>query len=208
MSVEVCFRYMAKRADWKPVHKDAKGLRANWSKAFEKLRYELARINATDVVIEAGYKPSQVRADGWPYSAAKPEHGQVRVSFMKGSLSMSFFFGGWTATEMNAYMIALTLERLRAVERYGCVQSDEQYRGWAQLPPGQGKPSTAAAEWASIEKALLWLREIAGIPLTTAADPSGLYRAAAKKAHPDAGGSAELMSKVTRARDFIAGGGA
>ena len=147
MSVEVCFKYMAKRDGCKPVHKDAKSLRANWAKAFEKLRHELSRINATDVVVEAGYQAKQVRADGWPYSAAKPEHGQVRVSFKKGELSMSFFYGSWPSTEMNAYMIALTLERLRAVERYGCVQSDEQYRGWAQLPPGQGKPPMAAGEW-------------------------------------------------------------
>ena len=208
MSVEVCFRYMAKRADWKPVHKDAKGLRANWSKAFEKLRYELARIKATDVVIEAGYKPTQVRADGWPYSAARPEHGQVRVSFRKGDLPMAFFFGGWTATEMNVYMIALTLERLRAVERYGCVQSDEQYRGWAQLPPGQGKAPTVAGEWASKHEADRWLREFAGNLFDVSIGLDRVYRAAAMKAHPDRGGNADLMSKVTRARDFIAGGAA
>lgn len=208
MSVEVCFRYMPAQS-WKPVHKDAKSLRANWSKAFEKLRYELARINATDVVVEAGYQPNQLRADGWPYADAKPEHSCVRVSFMKSKLPMAFFFGGWDTPHMNVYMIALTLERLRAVERYGCVQSDEQYRGWAQLPPGEGKPPTVAGEWSSAVDAMRWLCSVGGGPeRTKPGDLAFVYRAAAMKAHPDTGGTAELMAKVLRCRDFIARGAA
>lgn len=199
--IEVAFRYMEKQP-WKPVHKDSRNLRANWSKAFEKLRYELARIKAERVVVEAGYRPHQVRADGWPYSSAKPEHAQIRVSFTKDGVPISFFFGGWSEPEMNAYMIALTLERLRAVDRYGCTQAGEQYRGWAQLPAGGG---IAVAEWASVEDAMRFLSKVADgeIHSTLAQDLPRIYREAARKAHSDAGGGDEQMAKVNRARDFV-----
>lgn len=199
--IEVAFKYMAHQP-WKPVHKDSKGLRATWSKAFEKLRYELNRISAKDVVVEAGYKPSQVRADGWPYSNAKPDHGQIRVNYTRDGIPFSFFFGGWKEPEMNAYMIALTLERLRAVERYGCAQGGEQYSGWAKLPPGGG---IQTAEWASIEDAMRFLSKTADgdVVSVLAKDLDMIYRQAARKAHPDAGGSNELMAKVNRARDFV-----
>lgn len=208
--IEVAFRYMQ---DWTPfdrVHKDAKNLNANWSKAFEKLRYELARVNATNVVIEAGYKPDQVRADGWPYSNAKPEHSGVRVSFLKGGkLPLAFRYNGWKAVEMNVYMIALTLERLRAVERYGCTQSGQQYKGWAQLPPGanEGRAPIPAEEFASVEDAMRFLSRVADgeVHTTLPVDLDLVYKAAARKAHPDRrGGDSELMSKVNRARDYVA----
>jgi hypothetical protein len=200
--IEVAFKYMPRQDRVKAIHKDAQRISTNWSKAFEKLRYELARIKATEVVIEAGYKASQVRADGWPYSSAKPEHGQVRVSFKKaGTLAMAFLCGGWREVEQNVYMIALTLERLRAIERYGCVQSEEQYRGWARLPAGN---TIAMGEWATAEDALRWLASVAGFAATVSLrDLDQVYRAASRKAHPDLGGSDELMAKVNRAKEYI-----
>jgi hypothetical protein len=198
---EVQFRYMPYQKNWRPVHKDSRALRANWSKAFAALKYELARIDAKNVVVEAGYPESRLRNDGWPIANANREHGQVRVSFTREGVPMSFFFGGWTDTEQNVYMIALTLKALRAVDRYGCAQAGEQYRGWSALPPGN---AIAAEEWPNVESARRWLAEIACMAAGTHID--GLFRAAAMKAHPDAGGSNELMAKVNRARAYIARG--
>jgi len=213
--IEVAFRYMPKQA--RNVSGDsgvasARQANPNWSKAFEKLRYELSRIDAKDVVIEAGYKPHQVRADGWPYSNASPEHHQVRVSFRKGTLPMSFFQGAFGGSNdcvpYNVWLIASTLTALRAVERYGCAQGGEQYRGWAQLPPGSGSAPIAAAEWPSVEAAMRFLSGVGDGQVVSVlpADVDIVYRAAARKAHPDKGGSAELMAKVNRARDYISGG--
>ena len=204
--VEVSFRYMAKQVantNNKAGVASARQSKPPWSKAFEKLRYELARITAADVVIEAGYKPHQVRADGWPYSNAVPEHHQIRVSFKTGKVSMSFFqglFGGSiSCVPYNVWLIAMTLEALRAVDRYGCTQGGEQYRGWAQLPGGSAP--IAAAEWANVEGARAFLGQMCVLPSGT--ELSKLWREAAKVAHPDAGGSNELMAKVNRARDYI-----
>lgn len=207
MSVEVCFRYMA-RQSMKAL--DAAGIRSarsakpGWSKAFDLLRYELGRIGAAEVIVEAGYKPEQVRADGWPYSNARPEHHQVRVSFRRGKVPMSFCQGGFSAIEFNVWLIGMTLQALRAVDHYGCTQGGEQYRGWAQLPSG-----IAASEWANAEEAARWLVAQTTMSMTPAhvlGNPANLrlaFREAASKAHPDAGGSNELMSKVNRARDYI-----
>lgn len=207
MSVEVCFRYMERQkmpALSSAGVAGARQARPGWSKAFELLRYELAKINATHVVVEAGYQPNQVRADGWPYSNAKPEHHQVRVSFKRGNVPMSFSQGGFSAIEYNVWLIGRTLNALRAVDRYGCTQGGEQYRGWAQLPSG-----IQAAEWSSVEDAARFLLRTEGVMVdqdgidAVLLDPTGSYREAARKAHPDAGGSNDLMSKVNRARDYI-----
>ena len=211
--VEVAFRYMPKFDYQDKVHKDARGLGATWSKAFEKLRYELKRINATDVIVEAGYQPSQVRADGWPYSSAKPEHHCVRVSFKaQGKTALSFAYNGWRDVELNVYMIALTLERLRAVERYGCTQANQQYAGWAQLPPAA---SERVADWPNVEAAAAFLWCTTGTHaedlekvkyLRVLADREVLqrvYRDAAKRAHPDQGGTPELMATVNSCREVL-----
>jgi len=207
---DVQFRYMPKQAKWRPVHKDSKGIKATWSRAFAALKYELGRIDAKSVIVEAGYPENRLRNDGWPIANATREHGHVRISFTKNGVPMSFFFGGWVETEQNVYMIALTLKALRAVERYGCAQAGEQYRGWSALPPGGG---IAAAEWSSVEEAAKFLCTVAWGPHAdtrnvvpgVASGPmlDEVYRRAAKKAHPDVGGSNDLMSKVNRAKDFI-----
>ena len=210
--IEVSFRYMERQ---KPNPLAADGVRSarssnpSWSKAFELLRYELHRINAKDVVIEAGYKPHQVRSDGWPYSSAAPEHQQVRVSFSTNGVPVSFFQGHFAGSidcvPYNVWLIAMTLQALRAVNRYGCSRAGEQYRGWSQLPPG-GIPTQ---EWASLEEAARWLlaqTEINMSPANLLGNPKNLrlvYRQVASEAHPDAGGRVEVMAKVNRCKDFI-----
>ena len=70
----------------------------------------------------------------------------------------------------------------------------------------------AVQEWATVEDAARFLLGVDGFPRPSDDDielvciaPNGTYREAAKKAHPDAGGSNELMAKVNRAKDFIDG---
>lgn len=198
------YRYMPE-IKWRAAPKDLKTPKASYTRAFSLLRYELSRIKATDVILEAGFRLDQLRNDGQPYLNAKPEHSSCRLSFKKGGKTpLSFECGSFSAFHVNVYLIAMTLERLRAVERYGCTQGDQQYRGWSQLPPSGGG-GIQTAEWASKEDALQFLADVAGnVDDVYLPDLPHVYRDAARKAHPDAGGSNELMSKVNRARDFIA----
>lgn len=194
------FQYMPKQPA-KALHKNAKGIRTTYVKAFAHLHYELRRIGATEVVIEHGYRPEQMRLDGKPYADAKPEHRQARLSFKVKGMPLRFFQGGSDEFALNIYLISLTLERLRAVKRYGCTEDDQQYRGFAALPPGR---SIVAAEWPSADEAMRWLCRTAGVVEGGALGLlDQVYPQAATRAHPDRGGSNELMAKVNRARDFI-----
>lgn len=197
--MDIMFRPMPEEPEWRALPKGCKP-RASYNRAFGLLRQELRAVEATDIIIEAGFNTNNIRNDGWPYSSAKPSHSTVRLGFKKkGKTPLSFTSGGHGDWVQNVYLIAMTLERLRAIERYGCVQGDEQYRGFSALPPGGS--AIAAAEWASPMHASIWLGEVA--KMEPSRDLKLLYRAAAMAAHPDTGGSPELMSKVNRARDFI-----
>lgn len=183
--------------------------RATWSKAWSTLKDELRRIDATNVVVEAGYSQPQIRNDGWPRSDARPEHGDVRITFATKGSTLTFTSAAWEDVANNVYMIALTLKALRDITRFGCVRGNQQYTGWAKLPPGGGAAPVAAAEWASVEAAMRFLCSVGNGEILSILpkDLAVVYRYAARKAHPDAGGSNELMAKVNRARDFIEKGG-
>jgi hypothetical protein len=214
--IEIMFRPMPKCPGFKPLGKNCNA-RAGHQKAMALLRYELQRIGATDVVLEAGFDAKQIRVDGYPYSNARPSHHTVRISFRRnGKVPMAMTSGGWADWVLNVYMIAKTLENLRAIDRYGCTSKGEQYAGWSQLPPGaangDGVGAIQAGEFASVADAMRFLSTTGdGEILSLSADDlDKVYRAAAIKAHPDKGGSHELMSKVNRARDYVreaAGGG-
>lgn len=213
---DITFRPMPDEPPYQALGKDCRP-DASHARMMKLLRYELTKIGATDVIIEAGFTADNIRQDGMPYSGARPSHSTVRLTFRKGGKTpMSFTCGGHDDWVQNLYLIAMTLERLRAVARYGCVQADQQYRGWAQLPPGGG---IAAGEWLTLDAAARFLWIAAGWPENdlekaqfrrVITDPEVLrrvYQDAAKVSHPDAGGTVAQMSKVNRARDFIESGG-
>lgn len=105
--------------------------------------------------------------------------------------------------------IALSLEALRAVDRYGCTQGDRQYRGWAQLPPGEGYEPPPAADM-TVDQAAALLAKHSGITAGAIKMDPAVRDIALKKAvgvlHPDRGGDAEEMMRVTRAAAVVAGG--
>lgn len=183
--------------------------RPTYKRAMDLLRAELAHLGVQqEVVVEAGHRPEQIRNDGFPRGSSTPEHGQVRISFTdKHGRELSFMQTGWTDFDYNLYTIAMLLKYLRDADVYACDASGAQYRGYAQLPPGGGSGhggAITASEWPSMDAAERWLREYAAagnLELTI----EDVYRAAAKRAHPDTGGSQVIMAKVNRCRDFLQG---
>lgn len=171
---------------------------ASWTKTLDDLERELEHLKAKDIVIEAETTRDQIRNDGWPYSNARMGP-TVAISFSSKHGPMRYQCGTYTAWNDNIRAIGLTLAALRAVDRYGATTSAEQYRGFAALPP------VPAGEWASKGHAVQWLRSIARFEDQNF-EMKDLFRAAAKVAHPDTGGSTELMAKVNRARAFIEAG--
>ncbi len=122
--------------------------------------------------------------------------------------------GGRPAWQENLRAIALGLEALRKVERYGIAGRGQQYAGFAELgsgmPMGSGEGMTLdraaellAAEacrgfgddWVTAE-ALIGDRDLV----------AGAYRDAARLHHPDTGGDADMFRLITAARDLLLAG--
>lgn len=181
---------------------------------YDDLERELRLLEATDIVVESGHSKADIRNDGWPKSASRPEHPCVRLYFKCKHGRLRYECAVFEDWQANLRAIGLWLQRQRlAIEEWGIGQGGEAYRGFAQLPGGNGTGAMIGLEWASKEDAARFLLQVEGKGYTpdevegVVVDPAGTYREAARKAHPDAGGSDALMSKVNRARDFIAGAG-
>lgn len=121
-----------------------------WSKTIDLLERELAHLRAKNVVIQADCDRSEIRIDGQLRANAKLRGPGVVISFECPKGAMSFpcdTFHGW---QDNVRGIALSLEALRSVDRYGVTQRAEQYKGWAALPDRSTEQLTKrqrAAEW-------------------------------------------------------------
>jgi hypothetical protein len=168
--------------------------KAPWSSTLTLLRRELEQIGARidgdrSIVIGAGFTERDICLDGYPRADAKaPSHPGVEVSFdaiIAGQRRRLVY-----ATDVCAYWqhnvrsIALGLEALRAVDRYGITRRGEQYAGFAQLPRGEDDGSPARG------------RELVR--------QHGGLRAALFACHPDHGGSERDFRDVQAYRDQAA----
>lgn len=134
-------------------------------------------------VLQVAIPESKFRLDGMPRAGATPEHPGVIVSIEpRNKPSLSFPCDSFNHWHDNLRAIALTLEALRKMDRYGVTQTGQQYTGWQALP-GPGK-----TEWLSADDAEAFLRTAAGADEGHGKDLGTLaqvYRRARANAHPD-----------------------
>jgi hypothetical protein len=161
------------------------------------LERELNQLKAKDVYIHLWLSFEQIKQDGTPYANAKPTQPGVIISFTgkHGLVKMPCdTFDRW---HDNLRAIALSLEALRKVDRYGCAQQGEQYRGWLALPPATSNiqtPQDAAnffAQYCDFPPHAIWRN------LDVA------YKQAVRKCHPDTGGSHELFIRLQQALQIL-----
>lgn len=187
--------------------------KTNWAGTIDLLARECGWLEAKDIYVLADCDATQLRTDGQLRAEARLKTQAVVLvigSSKVGPIKLPCDrFLQW---QDNVRAIALSLEALRKVDRYGVTQIGEQYRGWAALPPATR--AIAAAEWATREQAMKFLIGVAVAPLvpsdfdvTTALNSeivaAAWFRDASKRAHSDTGGSTDLMQRVLRARDMI-----
>lgn len=156
-----------------------------YAKTLNLLERELAKIYATDVVIEAGFTEQDIRNDGWPRSGARPRHPGVILYFRTPNGAMRFPCGTYGNFENNVRAIALTLEALRTIDRYGVTMGHEQYTGFKQIA-GPGTDKTRELLDAAEVISLYTGRCLT--PFDVANDEESFhdaYRIAAKNCHPD-----------------------
>jgi hypothetical protein len=179
--------------------------RAKFSDTVDRLERELHKLGARNVVIQADCDPSEIRLDGMLRSGAKLRGPGVILSFDSKVGPLSYPCDRYLDYQDNLRAIALSLEALRAVDRYGVTRRAEQYRGWAKLPgPGpsaNGHESLENAAAFIARNSVSYTRE----EVLSAADLfRDAYRQAAAKLHPDRnGGDDAAFKRLQAAREIL-----
>lgn len=119
---------------------------SSWAATYQLLAKELRAINAKNVVLELDYRDRDIRIDGQLRADARCQSPAVRLAFESKFGPLVYATDRFRARyssqgddwQHNVRAIALGLEALRRVDRYGITRRGEQYAGWKALPPGNG----------------------------------------------------------------------
>lgn len=192
------------RGKWTTARKDAP-FEATWTATLDLLDRELFQLNARNVVLQVAVTERGVRLDGSLRADAKADHPGVILTFDSKHGPQRYqcdrfergFRGAREGWQCNVRAIALGLEALRKVDRYGIVQGGEQYRGFGALPAARPMPAAM-----TIDEACRLLKverhgRLNG-PVISAA-----YREQSKNHHPDVGGDPDTFRRITEARDLL-----
>jgi hypothetical protein len=173
---------------------------SSWSSTEELLIREVRALRGRDLVIELDLRESEIRLDGRPYARAQARTPAVRVAFDSMHGPLTYATDRFPTWQDNVRAIALGLEALRKVDRYGITKRGEQYAGWKALPAGRAMP----ASHMTTDDARELLARYAGVPPEQLnLDPGTLayaWRCARRDAHPDRhGGDRTLWDQVEQA---------
>ncbi|MBA3654564.1 MAG: hypothetical protein H0W70_10265 [Actinobacteria bacterium] len=190
---------------------------SSYSATLQLLDRELTHLGTRDATLQVDARETQVRLDGQLKADAKVEHPGAIVTIETAKLGTLVYscdryiarWSGKVSWQENLRAIALGLEALRKVERYGIANRGEQYAGYRELgsgiPLGQEPPSTMTAD-----EAARFMSTLANMPAPVddvIGDPDLadlMYKYAAKTCHPDVGGEAETFKQLGEARRVVA----
>lgn len=173
--------------------------RAGWTSTLELLDRELEHLDARDVVLELAVREDELRADGWPRSTARPTFPGVRLAFVSTHGPLIYATDAYMAWQHNVRAIALGLEALRAVDRYGVTHRGEQYRGWTALPAAPTADAVLDAARVVVLLAGLPESDVEAIAESIGTARRDAVRKAMRGAHPDTGGSLTRWDALRRA---------
>lgn len=183
--------------------------RASLDKTLRLLATELRAVDAKRAVLELAIRERDLRvSDGMPRADARIGEPQVRLSFESKYGPLRYETGAYEEWEDNLRAIGLSLESLRAVDRYGVSRRGEQYAGWKQLPQGDGALAihTVDQAWVVICDAAEIERQSS--PLYNAISQRQAIAMAVKNTHPDKGGEPAKFRTVMRAKEILEEDGA
>lgn len=170
--------------EWPGDHKDPvrSPFDSTWSATLDLLHRELRQLKAEQIVIQIALREDQIRIDGWPRSGATPTHPGVILAFNSKHGPLKYSTAKFRTWHDNVRAIALGLEALRKVDRYGITKRGEQYSGWKALPAG------GDTEITEIERGRALIEDHRGV------------NAALRATHPDHGGAPADFRAVQAAR--------
>lgn len=172
---------------------------AKWTDTLELLTSEIEKLGVRGVIaVRIDVRREDIRLDGMIRARARAEFPGVVVSFESRYGPLSYATDAYDSWQANVRAIALSLQALRAVDRYGVSKSGEQYAGWRAIESGSTAPVFASAD-----EAERWLGSVVdngGEQLSV----KELLRQAAKKLHPDVnGGDQTLWKRWDAARQLL-----
>lgn len=184
--IQATFRPISSWPGERRHHHSRSPFSAGWSTTLSDLDRELRALGAERVVIEIDVDETMIRLDGWPRADARPASPAVVLSFESRYGPLRYATDVFRSWQDNLRAIALGLEALRRVDRYGITRRGEQYTGWRQLTAGAGSGPFTKEEAAAV---------IARHGVSVAA--------ALKATHPDHGGDPDEFARVQRARELL-----
>ena len=150
---------------------------------------------ASDLVIEADLRKGI--QGGFLSNQRAPADPGVVVRFKRHGKPFAVPCDKFRSIEANLRAVALMLEASRLMERYGFEIFEEEFRGYAALPPGSGESYGVIFQDPPPHEVL------AVAPDAPAEVVRAAWRVLAAKHHPDRGGDGEAFKRVTRARDAL-----
>lgn len=152
------------------------------SKALDSLRQQLRLLGCdATAYIEADVEERHIRQDGQLYASARAATPAVIVYARHRRLGNLLWANDQYLTyDQNVRAIAMTIQNLRSIDRYGCVRDNEQFTGFKAIPAQASNTMTRDA-------AIVVLSRHSGAPVLDTS-PEGLkraYRSARARVHPD-----------------------
>lgn len=171
-----------------------------WRSTVNLLARELSHLGAERIVLELDITEGDLRLDGMPRASARLGSAAVRVSFDSRHGPLRYETGEYRHWQDNVRAVALALEALRLVDRYGVSKRGEQYRGWRQLVANTGNPEDAVVTEAHAREVLARTLDV---PLQAISGTEAEVRRALRVSHPDRGGDEKRFRMVVKAREVL-----
>lgn len=180
--------------------------RSGWNQTLRLLESEIRKLGGKEMIFQMALREEDIRLDGKIRANARPaEHPGIIVSFESRYGQLSYPCDTYDHWQDNVRAVALSLEKLRAVDRYGVTKRGEQYRGFGKLPPAGGTTVTmSASEAAAVVADAAGWNSAPPTMLTNADVARTAYRDAARRVHPDVpGGSVRAFQLLQEAKSAL-----
>lgn len=180
---------------------------APWRSTLELLTREIShleRAGGPGSVLQIAVQERDLRiSDGMPKAHAKMAHPGVIVSIESEHGPMSLPCDTFTDWHDNLRAIALTLEALRKIDRYGVTRTGQQYTGFQQLGAAPAEVPLDVAAATELLRTHGTATTAEASDRTDTGTVAQLYRRAAANTHPDRGGNRDDFARVQAAADVL-----
>lgn len=156
----------------------------NVGDATKRLERQLEALGATDAILSTNV---ELRLDGRPKAGrVEPFDTGAAIYFKLKGKDRCLACDRWQRVADNINALALHIDALRRIDRYGIGDMEQAFAGYTALP------ANASPWWTVLEfeqRPSDWLTVLKR------------YHTLLKQHHPDRGGSVETMAKINAARD-------